>query len=385
MATLPCIERTPHSGITRIEVNLTAIAENYRRLSEVVSPTKVMAVLKDNALGHGLVPVAKHLSDAGCRYFALATLSEAQRLRGNGIDGVVLLLRSLAPAELPAAIRDAFQVTIGDIRGLQLANDTARSLNRVAQVQLKIDTGLGRLGLLPDQVPEAIEVLRGLECIELKGVFSHFAVSARRHEFNDLQLRRFLQAAALVRQSQPAVIRHIAASSGTIGMPEAWLDMIRVGGLLYGLSSLGDVPWGLQPALRWIAPLVQVKTVPAGWNVGYGLRYQATVAQRIGVIASGAGDSYPYALRNKASVLVHGRRCRVIGMSLDQCIVDLSAVPEAEVGGEAVLIGEAGEAEIRPEELAELAGTTFGELLSRIPARIPRHYYESGELRLVDC
>lgn len=375
---------TPRTGITRIEVDLSRIGDNYRRLVEAVAPSKVMVVLKDNAYGHGLVRVAQRLYDAGCQYFALATLNEAQRLRDNGIGGAMLLLRAPAPVELPAAIRDGFEVTIGDIRGLRLAGETARALGQVALVQLKIDTGLGRLGLLPDQVPEAVKVLRSLEHVELRGVFSHFAMSEKRHEFNDLQLQRFLEATALVQQAQPGVTCHIAASSGTVGMPEAWLDMIRVGGLIYGLSNVGEVPWGLQPALRWIAPLIQVKTVPAGWNVGYGLRYQASEAQRVGIIASGAGDSYPYALQDRASVLVHGHKCRVVGMSLDQSMIDLASVPEAEVGDEAVLIGAAGEAVIRPEELAELAGTSFGELLSRIPPRIPRHYYEHSELLFVD-
>ena len=344
-----------------------------------------MAVLKDNAYGHGLVRIAKHLHREGCRHFGVATLHEALTVQQAGInDSYILILRALTATELPVAMAHDFRIMIADLAQLRLASQIGERHSKSARVHLKIDTGLGRLGFLPDDVPALADALQNVKWVEVEGVASHFAVSASRHEFHGIQLTRFRAAVEQLQRVKPKFIRHIAASSVTTGMPEAWLDMVRISSLLYGLSNAEYVPWGLDTVLTWVAPLLQIKTVPPGWNVGYGLRYAAQDWLRIGVIGVGAGDSFPYALREKATVLVRGRRCRVLGMALDQSMIDLTNVPEAAVGDEAVIIGTSGDDYIRPEELARIAGTSYGEILSRIPPRIPRFYFERGQLSFVD-
>ncbi|MDP2858103.1 MAG: alanine racemase [Bacillota bacterium] len=382
----PGPRRTPRPGMTRLEIDLDAVGGNYRVLSDMVRPVAVMAVVKDNAYGHGLVPVALRLKREGCAAFAVATLQEALVLAGAGIPASsVLILRALTSPELVIAVGQGFAVTVGDSRQLQEVDAlAANGGGSPALVHLKLDTGLGRLGFLPAQAEEAASGIRSLTSTEVRGVYSHFAITAGGHPFMDTQLRRFNEACDVIGQSVPGTTRHIAASAATVGMREAWLDMVRPGGLLLGMAGLGEEPSGFKTALTLRAPVVHVKTVPAGWNVGYGLTYAAPDRQRIGIVAVGAGDSYPYALRGKSFVLVRGRRCRVVGMSLDQLMVDFSGVPDAVPGDEAVVIGSCGEESVSPKDLARLAGTSYGEILSRIPARVPRLYIENGYVSLVD-
>jgi alanine racemase len=182
----------------------------------------------------------------------------------------------------------------------------------------------------------------------------------------------------------PGVTRHIAATAAAVHMPDSRLDMVRLGGLLLNLTPVGKSPWGLQTPLSFTAPVVQVKKVPPGWNIGYRLMFSAPDWMTVGVVAVGAGDSYPYALKFRADVLVRGQRCRVIGMGLDQSIIDLTNVPAAEDGDEALLIGVCEDGTLSAEDLADAAGTSYGELLSRIPSRIPRLYFENGLVTQID-
>jgi alanine racemase len=377
--------KVPRQGVTRLEIDLDTIASNYHRIALAVAPSRVMAVVKDNAYGHGLIPVAMRLKQEGCRDFGVATLPEALALRDAGLRaGGILILRTLTATEIEPALIAGFRVTTGDPNELLRIDRLATAFGLQATVHLKVDTGLGRLGFLPDQTPQVIAATRKLQATKVEGVYSHFAVSAKRHESNDLQLQRFLEVTSALKESLPGVTQHIAATAALVGMQESWLDMVRPGGLLFGLTGLGEVPWGCAPALTFKAPIVQVKTVPPGWNIGYRLVYSAPDWLTIGVIAAGAGDSYPYSLKLKADVLVCGKRCRVLGMALDQCMIDLSPVPEAECGDEAVLVGESGGSTMSVEELARVAGTSFGEILSRVPGRIPRLYLENGHVSLIE-
>lgn len=369
----------PREGSARLEIDLDVIASNYGKILAQVSPSRVMAVVKDNAYGHGLQPVAARLYREGCRDFGVATLIEAALLEESGIPpGSVLILRSLTSSELPLAVSRGFALTVASPDHLLAVDAVASRLCRSIDVHLKVDTGLGRLGFLPGQTAGMISAMERLSAARICGVYSHFAMTLKRHPHNDAQLERFIHVCTMLDARLPGLTRHIAATAATLGMPESRLDMVRLGGLLFGLTSVGELPWGLRKPLAFKAPLVQVKTVPPGWNVGYRLMFRAPDRMKVGVIAAGAGDGYPYALRFKADVLVRGIRCRVVGMGLDQCMIDLTNVSTAQEGEDTVLIGECNGATLNAEQLAEAAGTTFGELLSRISSRIPRLYLENG-------
>lgn len=375
----------PTAGVTRLEISLDTLAANYQRLVAAVRPAAVMAVLKDNAYGHGLTRVAQELLAAGCRRFACATLGEALQLRRHCPgDYDLLILRALTDSELPVAIRSGCQITVNDMRTLQLADQLAGAAGIRLPVHLKVDTGLGRLGFLPDEVPAALAALRQAPQLIFTGIYSHLAMSWRRHEFSENQINLFRQALAQARAVQPDIIGHMTATAGTLTMPDARFAMVRISSLLYGLSYLNEWPWGLEPVLRWVAPLIQARSFPEGWNIGYKLLYRTRPGQRIGVLAVGAGDSYPYALRLKGHVLLRGRRCPVVGMSLDQTMIDLTPAPAAQAGEEAVLIGRDGDDEIRAEELGATAETSYGEILARIPARLPRCYFRAGRMVAAD-
>ncbi len=371
----------PTAGVTRLEIDLSVLTANYQRLVAALAPATVMAVLKDNAYGHGLIPVARQLYAAGCRRFACATLGEALELKRHCPGAYdLLILRALTESELPVAIDCGCQLTLHDLRTLDCAETLARAAGRQVPVHLKIDTGLGRLGFLPDEVPAALAALQQAPHLAVCGIYSHLAMSWRHHEFSVRQLALYQQAVAQARAHYPEIICHLAATAGALTMPEARFDLVRISSLLYGLSYLNEWPWGLEPVLRWVAPLIQVRAFPAEWNIGYKLLYRTTAGQRIGVLAVGAGDSFPYALRLKGVVLLRGRRCPIVGMSLDQTMIDLTPVPDAQPGDEAVLIGRDGADQLRAEEVGATAQTSYGEILSRIPARIPRCYSAGGTM-----
>jgi len=372
-------------GITRLEIDLDIIAKNYQRLKDTVLPSSVMPVLKDNAYGHGLVRIAQRLCKEGCGTIACATLNEALLLKKNcSADLQILLLRALTDIELQIAVKNNFQITINSTRTLLTADKLATAENKILKIHLKIDTGLGRLGLLPDEAPIVFEKIKGLKNVRLISVFSHLAVSYQKHEFSDNQLSLFRKISEIAKFFFPEVKCHIAATAGVISLPDSYMDMVRVSSLLYGLSYSQEWPWGIEPALRWITPVIQAKQFPEGWNIGYKLLYKTKANQKIGVLAVGAGDNYPYALRLKSDVLICGKRCKVVGMSLDQTMVDLTPVPDAQEGYEAVLIGKSGEECIRAEELGVIAGTSPADILSKIPSRIPRYYYENEMIAAVD-
>ncbi|MBP7652863.1 alanine racemase [Candidatus Dependentiae bacterium] len=371
--------------VTRLEINLDELGKNYHRLKNAVAPARVMAVVKDNGYGHGLTRIAQKLYNEGCELFACATLNEAFMLKKYCSAGMeILILRALTDTELKIAVKNNFQITINSLRTLEILAEISDGLNQNVDVHLKIDTGLGRLGFFPEEVLLVFENVRKLKNIRIKSIFSHFAVSYQKHEFTLRQLALFKKTSDFAKKIFPDIICHIAATAGTICIPDSRMDMVRVSSLLYGLSYSQEWPWGIKPVLKWIAPIIQVRTFPEGWNIGYKLLYSTSEGQRIGVLSVGAGDSYPYSLRLKSDVLIRGKRCKVVGMSLDQIMVDLTNVPEACEGEEAVLIGIDGNEHIRSEELGVIAGTSAAEILSRIPSRIPRYYFENGKIVYMD-
>jgi len=360
-----------NNGFTRLEIDLNVLTANYYNILNAIKPSKLLVVLKDNAYGHGLEVIAKRLAAAGCYEFACATLNEALLLKDIlPANSTLIILRALTDYEFSIAKNYNFEFTVNSIETLKKFAKTNRNLN----IHLKIETGLGRLGIFFDEINTALEIIKNSANLKLKSVFSHFAVSYQKHEFTNLQLSRFKESCAIIKQQFPNIICHIAATAGVLCLPESYLDMVRISSLLYGLTYTEYLPWGVKPILRWLAPVIHTRVYPADWNIGYRLLYKTSANQKIGVLAVGAGDSYPYSLRLKADVLLHGKRCRVVGMALDQIMIDLSNAPETEVGDEAILIGAEGKDCITAEELAKIAGSSAAEILSKIPQRIPRCY-----------
>ncbi len=363
---------------TWVEIDLEAIAANVRRVKEIVGPqVHILAVLKADAYGHGALTVAQTALNNGASWCGVASVNEAVKLRQGGIRAPILVL-GYTPAWLA---RDAIQadvaLTLYDKDLAWAYSRTAVDLQRTARVHIKVDTGMGRLGLLPEQVVPFVEQVRGLPALELQGIFTHFSISDHPSlDYTLWQLGRFRQ--VLDQLAEIGVVFplvHCANSAALLRLPEARFNMVRLGLAMYGLQPSPHVPLpaGFRPALAWKTTIAQVKTLPPGSYVSYGNIYRTKGAETIAVIPVGYADGFRRAPTRWQEVLVRGQRAPIVGrVCMDQTMINVSHIPNVRVGDEVVLIGRQGEDEISAEEVASWLGTANYEVVSEILARVPR-------------
>ncbi|MDW8328329.1 MAG: alanine racemase [Anaerolineales bacterium] len=362
---------------TWAEIDLSAIQHNLRRM-KALAGVRVMAVVKANAYGHGAVEVSRAAALAGADWLGVARVEEGMALRQAGLALPILVMGYTPPAVSAEAIGHDLTLTVFDAESAQAYAATARALNRTARVHVKVDTGMGRLGVLPEDAPEFIGSVRRLEGLQVEGCYTHFAnadmldgpqpppLSAR------AQLARFnavLQALPL----RPSLL-HACNSAGALTIPEARLDLVRVGIALYGLNPSAEVPCppDFRPALSWKARVTQVKLLPPGHGVSYGHEYITTEAETVAAVSVGYADGYRRAPRVN-EVLIRGRRAPVRGrVCMDQIIVGVSHIPGVQPGDEVTLIGVQGEARLTADDLARKWGTINYEVTCGIAARVPR-------------
>lgn len=371
---------SPERPPTVARVDLDAIAANFAALRRVAG-VPVMAVVKADAYGHGLVPVARRLEREGAWGFGVATVDEALELREAGIESPILILGWTPPAAVAKAIRHGIRLTVFDRAGVDAAASAARVAGARAVVHVKVDTGMGRLGF-PGWEPEraVAEILAALARPELdcEAVYTHFACADEPDPApTEAQLSRFRTVLRLLAEAgfRPRLV-HAANSAAAIRFPSARFDLVRCGIALYGIEpypgAADAVP--LRPALRWTTRVAQVRTIPAGWGVSYGHTFVAPQAMTVAVLPVGYGHGYPRALSNRGRVLVRGRPASVLGrVCMDQVVVG-PVDPDLRPGEEVVLIGEQDGGRIRAEDAGEWAGTTAYEIVTRIGKRVPRVY-----------
>jgi alanine racemase len=361
---------------TWLEINLAQIKSNIRILQDKVKKP-VMAVIKANAYGHGVVEVASAVQEVGCTWCAVARLEEALKLRNTGITCNLFVLGYTPPAAVPLAIKNDIHLTIYDRDTAWEYSLQALHSGEKVQVHVKIDTGMGRLGIFPEEGLDFLNFLASLQGLQIAGLFTHFA----RADEPDLpttkkQIERFEKLVAdLQDQGRRPTYVHASNSAGTICFPSASYDIVRPGIAIYGLSPSGDVtlPEGMKPALTWKSRITSVKILPPGSGVSYGHDYVTQKAERIGAIAAGYADGFR---RIKGGVaLVHGMRVPVVGrVCMDQAMLQLDDVPDAKVGEEVVLIGKQGSETISAEEIAGRWGTINYEVIASLADRLPRVY-----------
>lgn len=361
---------------TYIQVNLDTIANNTRLLRASIGQTPhMMAVVKANAYGHGLVPVAKTALENGADYLGVAIPEEGESLRAAGVKAPVLVLGAANAQEAAASVRLGLIQTVFSPRQVEMLEEAAAAQGKTVQVHLKCDTGMGRIGVRTEDELKA--VLRSLEeapHVLLTGAFTHFADADRDDPaYTRMQLEKFR---AFQRLLPGQLLFHAAASAAGERYPQARFSMVRQGIALYGCPSWpGVVP--VAPALSWHTEIVWVKTVPPGASIGYGCTYRAESERKIATLPVGYGDGYHRALSGKAQVIVGGKRCPVVGsVCMDQIMVDVTDVPPSAacIGGEAVLLGRQGDQEITAGQLAAWAGTISYEMLLAATARVPVTY-----------
>jgi alanine racemase len=352
-------------SLIRAEVSAAALRANLARIREVAPASRVMAVVKANAYGHGLVPTALCLADADA--FAVARIEEALALRGAGVRRPIVLLEGVFNAEqLAEAARQNLEIVVHESEQLALL-ESAQGGHRFV-VWLKIDTGMNRLGFRPSATEGAVRRLEKLgdRLHELR-LMTHFASADERASIlTQQQLARFD-----VLTKRRSAVRSLANSAAIFAQPESHAEWVRPGLALYGVSPFGDqvgASLGLTPAMRLVSTVIAVRDVPAGETVGYGGVWRSARDSRIAIVAAGYGDGLPRALPNGTPVLVRGGRAELAGrVSMDMIAVDVTGIDGVQVGDAALLWGP----ELPVEEIAAHAGTISYELLCAVSQRVP--------------
>lgn len=365
-----------------LEVDLTALRENFAEIKRVAGDTPVVAVVKADAYGHGALPVSRELLAAGASALAVATLGEALELRRAGIEAPIMLLGLLGgdPKAAALAVRHDLIVPVCSYAMAAQLNQAAAAQGKKALVQLVLDSGMGRIGFANTAaaVDEAVR-LAGLGNLQICGMFSHFATADEADKaYAGQQLAQFKAfAAALAAAGVQLPRQHLANSAGLMELADAHLDMVRAGIILYGYYPSNEVRRDilrLRPVMSLKARLTWVKEVPAGTAISYGRTYITPAQAKIATVPVGYADGWSRLQSNNGCVLVGGRRAPIVGrVCMDQFMVDVTGI-DAKAGDEAVLLGEQGAERIDADEIAGRCGTISYEVLSSLLPRLPRRY-----------
>ena len=362
-----------------VTVDLAAIRNNYQVLRNCVpSHVRVMPVIKADAYGHGMIPVAKTLQMLGVEDFAVALVEEGIALRRTGITARILVLGATMPEAVGEAIANDLTQTVFCADMVEWIDHEAARRHKTASVHIKLDTGMNRIGLKTEDEATALSAaLKAAAHIKPTGIYTHFASAdepmddGSLNAFSHHQLECFHQLRSHFDQNIPA---HVANSAMSLLAPEAYFSMIREGISLYGYPPV-KTELSFAPALSWRSEIVHIKEIRQGETVGYGRSFTAERNMRLATVAVGYGDGYHRTISNKGQMLICGKRAPIVGrICMDQTMVDVTDIPQAQVGEEVILIGTQQGETISADEVAGWAGTISYEVLLSITARVPRLY-----------
>ncbi len=371
----------PHGVVTWAEIDLQAIAHNVKQVKAYVGDqTNIIAVVKANAYGHGEVPVAHTLLKAGATRLAVHRTIDGMRLRKAGVTAPILILGYTPPSGIPMVVEQQLTPTVID-------RDIAQLLSVQATLpfplHVKVDTGMCRYGLMPEDVVSFIRDISALPHLVVEGIFSHFATADEPDRGPMLNQWQTFQRviAALDAEGLHIPLRHICNSAGVLALPEAHMEAVRPGILLYGLDPAPEcrAPFELRPALTLKSLVVRVQTLPPGSAIGYGHTYRVKRPMVAALVPIGYGDGYHRVLSNKGAVLIHGQRAPIRGrVSMDQIVVDVTHIPGVRVGDVAVMVGRQDSAEITASEVAGWANTLHYEVLTSVHPQVVRVFQGNG-------
>lgn len=372
-----------------IQVDLDAIVDNMRNMkANIAENTKMIGVIKTDGYGHGCVPIARCLEELDFMFgFAVATPEEAYALRNVDVKKPILILGYTFPYCYEMLAKQEIRTAVFRYDTIPALADAAKKAGRPIKVHIKVDTGMSRIGITPDEEGlKFVEALMNQEGIEIEGIFTHFAKADEADRSDaEMQLDRFVKFLEMIeeRLHLNIPVKHCSNSAAILAMPEANMDVVRAGITLYGLDPSDEVTGkalGLRPALSFYSHIVYIKTIHAGQSVSYGGTFQAEKDMRIATIPVGYGDGYPRALSSKGFVLIRGKKAPILGrVCMDQFMVDVSHIPEAEEDDLVTLIGYDGDEHISAELLGEMSGRFNYELVCDLGKRIPRVYLRGGE------
>jgi alanine racemase len=363
------------------EIDLDAIAHNVRQLkTHVGEQCMLSAVVKANAYAHGALQAAQVALHSGATRLCVARADEAVALRLGGITAPILTMGHSTPAQAADIVAHRITPAVAD---LELAHALSAAVAAAGgpplPVHVKVDTGLGRFGLLPEEVLPFVRALLEVPGLFLEGVFTHFATADEADlSYARQQFAIYLQVLGQLQEAHvPVPIRHTANSAATLALPETHLDMVRCGIAVYGLRPSAEVKMvvPVRPAMSLKSRIARLRTLPAGACISYGCTYVTSQPTPVALVPIGYGDGYRRGLSNKGQVLVRGQRVPIIGrVCMDQFMVDVTKVPDAREGDEVVALGRQGNQEINAEEIGAWVGTNNYETVAAILPRVPRVY-----------
>jgi len=370
---------------TTAEINLTALRYNLGLVREMVGDkVRLLCVVKAHAYGHGIKEISKKLVSCGVDYLGVATTDEALTLRNYlGPKVSILVLGSIFREETDDIVKNGITQTIADRNIAEALSESAKRLAKTVKAHIKIDTGMGRIGIWHEDAIDFIKWVKSLGGIEIEGIWTHLSSADEDTEFTNEQIYIFRE---LVKELKilgiDIPLRHIANSMAVIGFNDSHLNLVRPGLVLYGLYPKADLKEKINfiPVMTIKTRIVFLKEVPAGRSISYGRKFTTVKMTRIATLPIGYGDGYPRALSNKASVLIRGQRAPIVGtVCMDQIMIDVGHIQGVSVGDEVVLLGRQGVNQICAEELAELSDTIPYEIVCSIAPRVQRVYLDEKD------
>ena len=366
-----------------VEIDLARLRNNLRLIRrDLPRPVQLLAVVKDEAYGHGALDVARIALEEGAWGFGLSTLEEAMALRDAGITVPLLLLGERQEAELPWCVAHDLTVCVNESHAVRQLARVAADMDKRVPVHLKINTGMSRYGVRWEAALPLVEQISAEKSLRLEGVMTHFAQSDETDKtFANLQVARFDEVLAAMKRAGIAVrFQHLCNSGGLLDLPHAHRDMVRAGLLMHGVfpsSVCRKIP-GLEPVMSVKARIAAIQTLKPGEVAGYGMRYTAPTERRIAVLPIGYGDGFPR-VRNEGQVLLHGRRAPLIGgVAMDAIMVDITDIPAAQMWDEAVIMGGQGGDTISVHDVARLKNSVTYDVLTGWRLRLRRQCVNGG-------
>lgn len=364
---------------TWAEIDLKALVNNLKSIRKVVGEKpEIMAVVKANAYGHGICQISGALVKNGVKHLGVATVDEALKLRNDGISVDILVLGSVLEEEALVAVKNNITLTLCDERLLDILMGISKRIGKKPKVHIKVDTGMGRIGIWHEDALKFVEKASKAKEINLEGIYTHFSSAARDKVFTKEQIESFDRLLSLIKSKGIDIkYKHAANSVAIVDWKDSHLNLVRTGIMLYGIFPKRDFQKKLQldPVMSLKTKIVYLKDTPPGRSISYGRTYITQKPTKIATIPIGYADGYGRILSNKAEALVNGKYVKVVGIvTMDQTLLDVGDVGEVKVGDEVVLIGEQTGATIHIEKIAKLSGTIPYEILSSITDRVPRVY-----------
>jgi alanine racemase len=369
-----------------VEIDLDAIAHNCWEIKKWIGEkTELAAVIKGNAYGHGIAMVAQTALENGATRFAAARVDEGVVVRKTGIEAPIFVLGYVPAAEMETVVRWRITPPIMHWHTAKAVSEISSSQGVVTPVHVKVDTGMGRFGLLPDGVVDFVKRLLELPGIRLEGLYTQFAVADEADKtYTYQQWEVYKKVLKNLEEAGIRIpIRHVCNSAATLNFSEMHLEMVRCGTAIYGHypSPVTNHSVPLRPAMTLKSRVGRIRTLPPGSSVSYGRTYTTTRPTTVALVPIGFGDGLSRKLSNKGSVLIRGKRAPIVGrVCMDQCIVDVSGIPEVQQDDEVVLFGRQDGAEITAEEIASLMDSINYVVLAAVSARVPRVYLKGGEV-----